>query len=520
MPATAAHTVQGDASTGASHVTPRLTLTGVSKSFGPNRVLENVDLCVSHGEVVGLLGENGAGKSTLMNIVSGGLRADEGKIEFDGTNVDFESISAAIEAGVAFVHQELSVVGALTVAENLYLGRLPSVIGNIVVDFRAMAEGARGILDNVGATEIAPNSLAATLRAGEQQLVEIAKAAARDPKLLILDEPTSSLTPHEVSGFKAYVNRARSAGTSIIFITHRLEEALELCDRILVLRNGRIVAERLPAQTNRDQIIIDMTGKESLFERRKGAVGATTVALRADRLSDGEHLADLNFEVAKGEIFGLFGLVGAGRTETLEMICGARRIASGSLQFFGSDFQAANPSAALAHGIVIVPEGRKTAGILPQHTMRGNVSASSLRSFATGPFVSRVLEGNAVEKFRQALSIKMTSDRQLITTLSGGNQQKAIFARAFLAAPRLLLLDEPTHGVDVGAKADLYEIISDAAKDGLTIIVASSEIPEIMAICDRTAVLSKGRLAGVFDGSEMTEQVILEAAFSQHEVHV
>lgn len=496
--------------------TPFLTLNGIGKSFGPNRVLRSIDLSVGRGEVIGLLGENGAGKSTLMNIVSGALAADEGTMLLDGNPVRFRSIAEAIGAGIAFVHQELSVVGALSVAENLFLGRTPRTrLGT--VDFSAITRAAGSLLTEVGAQSIVPGAPAGSLRAGEQQLVEIAKAAARKPRLLILDEPTSSLTPHEVAGFKDYVRSARSAGTSIIFITHRLEEAMELCDRILVLRNGEIVAQYGHGETNRDRLIFDMTGKTSMFAHVPRAVGARAIALELGGLSDGEAVREATFSVAAGEIVGLFGLVGAGRTELLEVICGARPRASGTMKLLGTEVHFRSPADALRNGVAIVPEGRKTAGILPQHTVRRNASASSLRSLAHGQIMNHRRERDAFSSFQNDLSIRMETDTQPITTLSGGNQQKVIFARALMARPRLLLLDEPTHGVDVGAKADLYEIVRKAADRGLAVVVASSEIPEIIALCDRVGVLSKGRLVNVQAREELSEEILLHYAFSEIE---
>ena len=493
-----------------------LHLRGIEKRFGQTAVLEGVDLSVRRGEIVGLLGENGAGKSTLMNVAAGALTADAGEVVLDGSAVGFASVQAGMKAGISFVHQELSIGGSLNVAENLFLGRMPrNALG--FVDARRMPREASEMLRAIGAETIAPTARAGDLRAGEQQLVEIARAVARRPRLLILDEPTSSLTPHEVASFKAYLRRARRDGTAVVFITHRLEEAMEVCDRVVVLRNGEIAADRRPAETSKDELITDMTGKPNLFarEEREPAEATTMVELR--RVGDGHHLAHASLAVARGEIFGLFGLVGAGRTELLELLCGARPLREGEMALDGRSYGPRSPHDALRSGVVLVPEGRKTAGILPQHSVRRNASASSLSSLSTAGFVSARGEADVVARVAKAVSIKMDSDAQPITTLSGGNQQKAIFARTFLAEPRLLLLDEPTHGVDVGAKGELYAIIRRAARDGMTVILASSELPEIMAVCDRVGVLSRGELAGIFSRDEMSERRLLDAAFSRHE---
>lgn len=488
---------------------------GIAKSFAGNQVLHSVDLDLYPGEVVGLLGENGAGKSTLMHVLSGGLHADAGTIEMDGVPVHFSTVADGIARGVSFVHQELSVIGALSVAENLHLGRMPrTALG--FVDFGRMQSAAGGILGRVGASSIDPHREAGSLRAGEQQLVEIAKAAARNPRLLILDEPTSSLTPHEVQGFTTYIRDARAEGVAIIFITHRLEEALSLCDRVLVLRNGAIISERNPTETTREQLIADMTGKPALYEHRQRQIRPDEIALSLQGVGDGLVLNDINLDIAKGEIFGLFGLVGAGRTELLQLIHGARRQTEGRRVLFGEPAEYSDPSKAVAAGIAMVPEGRKTAGILPQHSVRRNASLSSLKRLSRRRFVDTRSEKETMETFRQSLGIRMAADSQRISTLSGGNQQKVIFARALMSNPRLLLLDEPTHGVDVGAKADLYDIISRQADAGLTVVIASSEVPEILALCNRVAILSKGRLVGVLERAEMTEDRILTMAFKEH----
>lgn len=495
---------------------PLLRLEEIGKSFGATKVLEAVTLSVAPGEVIGLLGENGAGKSTMMNIVAGALEPSAGRVVFADAPRRFASISEGIEAGIAFVHQELSVVGSLSVAENLFLGRMPrNRLG--LVDFAAMRSASKAMLAAVGASDIDPGRLAGSLRTGEQQLVEIARAAARNPRLLILDEPTSSLTPHEVSTFLDYVRKARLAGISIIFITHRLEEAMMICDRLLVLRNGAIVSDRRPAGTTKEQIIADMTGKASLFAYSPRTNPSDKVALRVRNLADRDHVSGISLDIRQGEIFGLFGLVGAGRTEFLETIVGARTISHGNMELFGRNHAPRTPAQALQAGVALVPEGRKTAGILPQHSVRRNASASSLRKSGGGVMVSPRGEAERTAAELKALAVRMRDDRQPITTLSGGNQQKVVFARALLSGPRLLLLDEPTHGVDIGAKSEIYEIIRRAAENGLTVIVASSELPEIIALCDRVAVLSKGRLADIVERDDMQEAHLLRLAFSEYE---
>ena len=492
-----------------------LRATAIDKAFGGNPVLRGVDFAVASGEIVGVLGENGAGKSTLMNILSGALRPDGGTIALDEVPVRFGSVRDGLAADIRFVHQELSVVGALSVAENIALGDFP-VKASGLVDFPAMRAAARRQLDAIGATGIDPRAPAGRLRLGEQQIVEIAKAVARKPRLLIMDEPTASLTAHEVAAFLAFVRRIAAEGTAVIFITHRLDEALALCHRLVVLRNGRVVAERLPAETDRTGVIADMTGRAALFDYQPPEHEAPQPLLRLENVGDGRHIAGIDLEIGEGEVFGLFGLVGAGRTELIETLFGVRRLKSGRVLLGGTPVAIREPSQAVALGLSLVPEGRKTAGILPRHSIRRNLTLSSLAAVARGPFVSPSREAAAMARYRQDLGIRMDRDRLPITTLSGGNQQKVLIGRALMTEPRLLLLDEPTHGVDVGAKADIYAIIRAQARAGRTVLVASSETEEIMTLCDRAAVLSKGRVAGVLSRAAMSEAAMLDLAFQRH----
>jgi ABC-type sugar transport system ATPase subunit len=488
---------------------------GIDKSFGENRVLRSVEFSIDGGEVVGLLGENGAGKSTLMHTLSGALQPDAGEIRIDGGTVRFHSVADGMRAGIRFVHQELSIVGALSVAENIFLGDMPTTRRGFV-DFRAMREAAMRALLSIGASDLDTRREAGGLRPGEQQLVEIARAVWHAPRLLIMDEPTSSLTPPEAARLLDCVRKTAAAGAAVIFITHRLSEALQACDRLVILRNGEIVAERDPAQTTREDVIADMTGRPALFSRAERRASAGSSALSATEIGDGALVSGVTLEIRKGEIVGLFGLVGAGRTELLELLNGARPLRSGTLKVGGTLRSFRNPGEALKAGVAMVPEARKTRGILPQHSVRRNATLSSLPQLAVLGVVRAQVERARAEAYYRDLSIAMASDERSIEELSGGNQQKLLFARSLMARPSLLLLDEPTQGVDVGAKVDVYAIIRDAAAEGLSVLMASSEIQELLALCDRVAVLSKGRLAGLVECGSATEQEILTLAFRDH----
>lgn len=493
----------------------RLKLSDIDKSFGPVSVLKGVEFSVKRGEVVGLLGENGAGKSTLMNIVSGSLTADAGDLSLDGEPLSLDNVRDGIAKGIRFVHQELSTVGSLTVAENIFLGDYRSNAMGFI-DRKKMADGSRDALTSVGLGELDPGTSVSTLSPGQQQLIEIAKAIVVTPSLLILDEPTSSLTPVEAAKLFKLVHGLAEQGVAVIFITHKLEEALEHCDRIVVLRDGQIVSDEIAAETDKPRLIQHMVGKSAVFEWKGTASKGGLPMVQIRGLRDEELLSPIDLDIAAGEVVALFGLIGSGRTEFMETVFGFRKAAAGSVSIDGDQLRMGHVPTAVRNGIVMVPEGRKVRGILPSHSVSWNVALSSHRKLSRLGFMQRAHEQRHVDNYAGSLNIRMTGPDQQITALSGGNQQKAVFGRALLADPRLLLLDEPTHGVDVGAKSEIYEIIHDLAHEGMSVIVSSSELPEVFAIADRCVVFSKGELVGDLDRSSMTEQEILHLAFARH----
>ncbi|WP_245572871.1 sugar ABC transporter ATP-binding protein [Lichenihabitans psoromatis] len=490
-----------------------LDIKGITKRFGETAILHGIDLTIRPGEIIGLIGENGAGKSTLMNIIAGKLRPTAGTLTFDGVPMDLDGIGHGQALGVRFVHQELSTAGSLSVAENIFLGRYLANKAGFVDRKRLNAE-ARRVLARVGLDAIEPGVRLGTLRSGEQQLVELAKAIAEEPRLLILDEPTSSLTPVEGERLFSLAHELAAKGTGLIFITHRLEEALAHCDRIVVLRDGRLIVD-LPARTaTKSDLILHMVGRPTTFAYRPHGRIETTTRLIVRNLADASHLKGIDLEARGGEVVGLFGLVGAGRTEFLETLYGYRAARSGSVTVDGAPLALGRVGQAVRRGLFMLPEGRKTRGILPTHSVRRNISVSGLFGFSRLGFVNRRAEAAAVRRLSAALNIRMADDSQPITALSGGNQQKALFARALLAAPKVLLLDEPTHGVDVGAKAEIYDIISRLAAAGTTVLMASSELPEILAVADRCLVFAGGRIAADLDRAGMSEESILAGAFA------
>jgi ribose transport system ATP-binding protein len=494
-------------------VQPVVETRGISKRFAEVPVLHDVDLRIMPGEIIGLVGENGAGKSTLMNVIAGAFPPSAGALVFDGREIALGSIREGRDLGIRFVHQELSTAGALSVAENIFLGGYRAGAAGFV-DYRRLNQAAAAVLARVGLGHIPPRTPLGSLRSGEQQLVELAKAIAERPRLLILDEPTSSLTPAEGERLFALAHELAEGGTGLIFITHRLEEALAHCDRIVVLRDGRLIVDRPASGLTRDELILHMVGRAATFAHRPHGAVAEELRLRVEGLADREHLAGVDFTARGGEIVGLFGLVGAGRTEFLETLYGFRPARAGAAWVDGRPLPLGSVGAAVRAGLFMLPEGRKARGILPTHSVRGNISVSGLGAMTRGGFVDRAAERRVTDRLAATLNIRMADIRQRITSLSGGNQQKALFARALLADPKVLLLDEPTHGVDVGAKAEIYQIIRDLAARSASVVVASSELPEILAIADRCVVFAGGRVVADLPRAEMSEAAILAHAFA------
>ena len=486
---------------------PFVELRGIVKSFDGVTVLKKVDFTVTEGEIIGLIGENGAGKSTCMNIIAGELAPNGGEVLIDGRPVRLNGVAAGLEQGIRFIHQELSLVGALTVAENIFLGDYASNrLG--FLDRKKLRAAAAETLGRVRASHIDPVARVETLRAGDQQLVEIAKALAHGrPRLLIMDEPTSSLTEHEASALFDLASELAAAGTAIIFITHRLEEIQAISHRVVVLRDGEKVAE-LPVPVSRETMIAQMVGKESAASEPVTRTVDGGPVLRVNDISDGS-LANIVFELHRGEILGLFGLVGSGRTELLEILFGIRPKKRGEL-WLAQSLNRKTPS------IRMVTESRKTSGILPLHSVADNVAISAWPQLQRGLFINRKDQTALVEDARDRFRIRVARTEQPITSLSGGNQQKALLARAFAAKPDILLLDEPTHGVDVGAKGEIYTLIRQMADAGMAIILASSEVPELMAIVDRCVVLSQQQQAGILTRDQLAEDQLLKLAFSRH----
>lgn len=486
-----------------------LEMRGISKSFPGIRALSDVDLIARAGEVHAVVGENGAGKSTLMKILAGVYQPDGGTISLDGAETRISGPIDARSRGIGMVYQELNLVPDLTVAENIMLGATPSRFG--FVRRRALSEAAAVVLDAFDA-RIDPAAILGSLTVSQQQIVEIAKAYAQRPSIIVLDEPTSSLSEHEAQALFHIVRRMRADGIAIIYISHRLREVLELADQVTVLRDGRQIETQSADGLTAGEMIRLMVGRDltDIFPKREVPIG--DVVLEVDALTRPGAFADVSVSVRAGEIVGLAGLVGAGRTEVARAVFGFDRAQSGTVRVDGRDVSARTPAQGLAAGIAYVPEDRKRDGIVPSASIKDNVSLPVLSSLSTGGWISRTRERAMVRDQVETLGVSPPVIERAVDTLSGGNQQKVVIAKWLAAKPRVLILDEPTRGVDVGAKADIHEIIGALAAAGTAILLISSELPEVLAVSDRIYVLHEGHVSAELDRTEATEATVMHAA--------
>ncbi|MFT3974264.1 MAG: sugar ABC transporter ATP-binding protein [Amaricoccus sp.] len=503
-----------------SAAAPLLVVDALGKRFTGVTALHGVSLDVRAGEVLGLLGENGAGKSTLLKILSGAQPPSSGSMSFAGAPYAPADPVEAKARGIVTIYQELSLIPTLTVAENIFIGRAPLTRLRLV-DWRRMRRETRAIIARVGLA-IDPETPVSALSVAEQQLVEIARALSLSSRLIIMDEPTSALTEAEVARLLGIMDRLRSEGVAIMFVTHRLEEASSICDRVTVLRDGRLAGHlaRAPGPIPIPAIIERMVGRAAadLYARpqERHAAGATRLAVRGlvtpknPEAPNAITLAGVDLDLRAGEILGLAGLVGSGRTELARAIFGADPIAAGTLTLDGAPFAPTSPHDAIARGIGLVPEDRKHQAIFAALGILPNFSVAALSRF-TGPLgiMRERAERAALADYRRALSIRMASPEQRIDGLSGGNQQKVILARWLARDPKVLIVDEPTRGVDVGAKAEVHQILVELAARGIAILVISSELPEILAVSDRIVTMRQGRITGEMPALEATEHKLM-----------
>ena len=488
----------------------KVTMKGISKSFGPVRVLDGVDFSVAGGEIHALVGENGAGKSTLMKIMSGAYTTDGGSILIDGEAVTIRSTRDAEALGIAIIHQELNMIPQLSVMDNLFLGREPNHFG--VIERGRMHEDAASWLSKVGASRIDVNRNAETLSIGLQQLVEIAKTLSLNTRVLIMDEPTASLTDREIDTLFGIMRDLRSRGVGIVYVSHRMEEIFKICDKVSVLRDGHFIAERAVAETGFDEIVKMMVGRElkERFPKRESPPGA--VRFKVEDLADEGHVSGIHFEVRAGEVLGIAGLIGSGRSEILNTLFGVNRRTAGQVLLDDKSLSIKRPADAIAAGIGFVTEDRKSQGLVLGLSLRENTMLAHLEKYAPWGIVNRKAEKTAVKKLMDELQIRARDSKLEVKSLSGGNQQKVVFAKWLVEPPKVLLLDEPTRGVDVGGKAEIYHTINRLAAAGTAIVMVSSELPEVLAMSDRILVMREGRQAAMFDAKAVSQEQIMAAA--------
>ncbi len=489
---------------------PLLRMTHIAKSFPGIQALQDVSVELFPGEVLALIGENGAGKSTLIKTLGGAIQPDRGEIEIDGSPIRITSPVESQQQGIGIIYQEFNLLPFLTVRENLFLGRAKQSLG--VVNARKERIATQELFDRLGA-DIHPDALVSALSIAEQQLVEIAKALVTDVKIVVMDEPTATLTPREVEQLQDVVRELTSQGIGVIYISHRLNEVLELADRVVVLRDGKVVGEKDIALTNRRQLIEWMVGRkiEDEFPKQHQTLGPTRLSVEGLTWSD--KVIDVNFSVRSGEILGITGLMGAGRTELAQLIAGAEIPDAGQLRLEGQLITLRSPRQAIRAGICLLTEDRKNQGLITNHTIQQNFSLPNLDHLSRLGLMNQAMERKSLGNYANSLQIKMVSGAQLAGQLSGGNQQKLVLAKWLQLKCGLMIVDEPTRGIDVGAKYEIYQLMNELVAGGMAIIMISSELPEVLGMADRILVMRQGRIAGEIQSPQSaTQQEIMELA--------
>ena len=483
-----------------------LKMQGISKFYPGVVALDKVNLDVYEGEVHALLGENGAGKSTLIKVLSGAVKNDEGRIELNGQSFEHMTPLGARENGVEVIYQEYNLIPGLTVAENVCLGAQMHGI----VDMKQQIRKTQEIFERYN-INLDPKALVGSLPPAKQQLVEITKAISKDPKIIVMDEPTAQLTMAEVDNLYKIIETLKNKGTAIIFISHRMEELFAVTDRVTIMRDGQYVTTVNTKETSRDELITLMVGRELKSDGPRNSRATDEVVLKVDHVS-GYVNEDCSFELKKGEILGVAGLVGAGRTELMRVIFGADKKLSGTVFINGKEAQIKSPEDAIKAGIGLIPEDRKMQGCFLNQSIEWNISMGNIRSLTTGRLVDQNKIAQAADKYQKALNIKTPSVQQLVRNLSGGNQQKVVLAKVLLADTDILIFDEPTRGIDVGARAEIYALMDQLTADGKSLIMVSSDMEELLNMSDRIIVLAEGKITGELKRDEFSQETILSMA--------
>ncbi|MDL2236252.1 sugar ABC transporter ATP-binding protein [Christensenellaceae bacterium OttesenSCG-928-K19] len=485
----------------------------ISKSFPGVQALSGVSYELQKGEVHALMGENGAGKSTLMKILTGAYKEDTGEIIFDGAPFMKRDERTTLSAGIAMIHQELSFVPYLTIAENLFLGR--EIMKSGVLDKRRMNELAGEWLKNLG-VDLDPKRKMNSLMVSEQQMVEITKAVSYNAKIIIMDEPTSAITDREVEKLFGTIRDLKAKGVAIVYISHKMDEILQISDRVTVFRDGELISTNDAKDITMDQIVIDMVGREltEVYPEKEHNLGEEM--LRVEGLKREGVFNDISFTVHRGEVVGFAGLMGSGRTETMRCIYGLDKLDAGKIFIQGKEVAIKHPRDAIKYGIGLVNEDRKGVGLLLPLSVKHNLTLSNLDKYFKSPIIQRAKENELAERMIKELRIKTPSRNQLVNNLSGGNQQKVVLGKILLDESDILIMDEPTRGIDIGAKSEIYHMINDLAKSGKAVIVVSSEMPEIVGLADKVIVMHEGAIKGeITDPNEIQQEKIMEFAIAQ-----
>ncbi|MDD3337376.1 MAG: sugar ABC transporter ATP-binding protein [Lachnospiraceae bacterium] len=489
---------------------PIIRMVNITKEFPGVKALTDINLEFYQGEVHALLGENGAGKSTLIKIMSGVYQKNTGTMYYEGKECDFENARQALDCGISVIHQELSVIPDLTVAENIYLGREQKQ-KNRFLDKEAMKKGAQEILDMLG-LKIKPTDVVKKLSAAQKQMVEIARAISGNAKVVIMDEPTSSISEHEVEALFKIIEKLKRENVSIIYISHRLKELFEIADKVSILRDGHYIKTIPLSEVNEQKLISLMVGREikTYIDRSDKKIGDPVLELQ--KVSRRGAFSKVDITVGSGEIVGMAGLIGAGRTEVLRGIFGAEPFDEGKMYLYGEEVHIKCPKQAIQKGIGLVPEDRRTQGVMLKKSVKDNITLSSVKGKAKHGFINKAWESKSSQNYINKLAIKTPGGYTITKNLSGGNQQKIVIAKWFLAESKILLLDEPTRGIDVGAKFEIYSLMKEFTQNGGSVLVVSSELPELLGICDRIYVMSEGKITGCLEQHESTEEVIMHLA--------
>ena len=488
----------------------RIEMRGIDKSFGSNQVLKQAGFTLESGEVHALMGENGAGKSTLMKILTGVYTKDAGTVLVDGTEVNYKNPQEAEKAGIVFIYQELNVMFDLTVEENLFMGK--EIHGKFgICDKKAMQKKAQVALNTLG-VNISPKTVMSELSVGQQQMVEICKALMADAKVIIMDEPTAALTQSETVALFKVIESLRKKGVSMVYISHRMEEIFELCDRITVLRDGSYIGVKNIPETNMNEIVKMMIGREigERYPSRDVKIGKEVLKIKGLTRKGTFH--DVSFSVRAGEVLGVSGLMGAGRTEIMQAIFGNLSYESGTIEIDGKEVKISNPRQAMEHGIGFITEDRKTEGLMLDKSIRENISLCNLGRISKSFVVSKEAEKDMVGEAIKELHIKCFGPFHECNNLSGGNEQKVVLATWILTNPKILILDEPTRGVDIGAKKEIYSIINKLAAQGVAIIMVSSELPEVLGMSDNIMVVREGEVRGIISYEEANQERVMTLA--------